>query len=128
MSVIDKISSAVSEWGCKVASSFLPQVRIPQGSAVGKFMYGILGVDPATYSPWDELGFLAEPIIQNITAPMINKMFSGMTDEQMKDTVQKFVDSFIDKAKEKGYVNIFGVQLGEDAFEGLKEILNNKLK
>lgn len=128
MSVIDKISSAVSEWGYKVASSFLPQVRIPQGSAVGKFMYGILGVDPATYNPWDELGFLAEPIIQNITAPMINKMFSGMTDEQMKNTAQKFVDSFIDRAKEKGYVNIFGVQLGEDAFEGLKEILNNKLK
>lgn len=123
MTNIDKISNALGEWGFKVASSVLPKVNIPMESAVGKFMYGILGVDPRTYNIWGELGFLAEPMLQAYISPLVGKFLSGMSDAQVEDVAYKFVDSFIGRAEEKGYVNIFGIHLGKDAFEDLKVIL-----
>lgn len=128
MSNIHILTSALGEWGYKVAQSFLPQVRIPADSGVGKFMYGILGVDPARYNPWDELGFLVEPFLQTMISPMLTRYLSGIPDEQVEEIANKFVDSFIERAKDKGSINIFGIELKEDAFDGLKEIINQKFK
>ena len=128
MNNIDKVTQALGEWGFKVASSALPQLRIPSESPIGKFMYGILGVDPKSYNIWEELGFLAEPAIQSFIAPMASKLLSGMPDEQIKEISLKFVDSFIERAREREYVNVFGVSLGESAFEGLKSILTSKFE
>jgi hypothetical protein len=50
-----------------------------------------------------------------------------MTDEQVKEIVYKFVDSFIQQAKDKGEVNLFGIHLKEDAFVGLREIMVNTI-
>jgi hypothetical protein len=63
MSNIDKVSAALSEWLFNVAASILPKFKIPSESPIGKFMYGILGVNPSSYNIWKELGFLAEPTI-----------------------------------------------------------------
>ena len=128
MTNIDKVSLAVSEWAFKVVKSFLPNVGIPAESAVGKFMYGILGVNPATYNVWNELGFLAEPMIQTVVTPMIGKYMSGIPDEQVKDIAMKFADAFIKQAQEKGSINIFGVEIGQNAFVDLKNILNKKFE
>lgn len=128
MTNIDKISNALGEWGFKVASSVLPKVSVPIESAIGKFMFGILGVDPRTYNIWSELGFLAEPMIQSYISPMVGKFFNGMSDEQAENIAYKFVDSFIGRAEEKGYVNMFGVQLGKDAFDDLRAILEKHME
>ena len=127
MTNLDKVSLALSEWGFNVAKSVLPQVNIPANSAIGKFMYGILGVDPASYNVWNELGFLAEPLIQSMVTPMVNKMLSGIPDEQIKDLAMKFVDSFIAEAERKGSVYVFGLEMGKGTFENLKRILESKL-
>lgn len=87
----------------------------------------ILGQNPATYNIWDELGFLAEPVIQSMVAPSLSKMLNGMPDEQIPDLAMKFVDSFIQRAEEKGSVNLFGVELGKASFERLRDILESKL-
>ena len=126
MTNIDKVSLAVSEWAFNVAKAFLPQFKIPVGGKLGGFMQ-MLGQDPATYNIWNELGFLAEPMIQSMVAPTLNRMLSGMPDEQIPDLAMKFVDSFIKRAEEKGSVNLFGVELGQGSFERLKEILERKL-
>lgn len=128
MTNIDKVASALGEWGFNIAKSILPQMSIPANSAVGKFMYGILGVDPATYNIWNELGFLAEPLIQTMVTPAVSKMMSGIPDEQIPELANKFVDSFISRAEEKGSVNLFGIELGQASFERLKEILDSKMK
>ena len=49
-----------------------------------------------------------------------------MTDAQIKDVAYNFVDAFIEKTKNGDTVNIFGVQLGDDAFKGLKDIMDSK--
>ena len=128
MTNIDKVSAALSEWLFNVAASVLPKFKIPAESPIGKFMYGILGVNPANYNIWKELGFLAEPTIQVIVTPMVNKVLGAVPDDQIKDIAQKYVDALIAHAEDKGSVNIFGVELGANAFEGLKEILASKFK
>lgn len=126
MSNLDKLCVALGEWGFNVAKVVLPTFTIPAQSAVGKFMYGILGVDPAGYNVWNELGFLAEPLIQTMVTPMVTKMLSGIPDEQIKDLSFKFVDSFIEQAEAKGSVNLLGVEMGKKTFERLREILHAK--
>ena len=116
----------MSEWVFNVAKSVLPKVGIPTESAVGKFMYGILGVNPATYNVWNELGFLAEPMIQTMVTPMVGKYLQGIPDEQVQDVVMKFADAFVKQAREKGSVNLFGLEMGENAFTDLKAILTSK--
>lgn len=125
MTNIDKVSLAVSEWGFNVVKAFLPQLKIPVGGKLGGMMQ-LLGADPATYNIWNELGFLAEPMIQTMVTPTLNRMLSGMPDEQIPELAMKFVDSFIQRTEEKGTVNLFGVELGQSTFERLKEILENK--
>lgn len=126
MTNIDKVSLAVSEWAFNVAKAFLPQFKIPVGGKLGGFMQ-LLGANPATYNIWNELGFLAEPIIQSMVTPTLNRIMSGMPDEQVPDLAMKFVDSFIKETEEKGSVNLFGIELGQSSFERLKELLANKL-
>lgn len=126
MTSVDKVSVALSEWVFNVAKSVLPKVGIPTESAVGKFMYGILGVNPATYNLWNELGFLAEPMIQTMVTPMVGKYLQGIPDEQVQEVVMKFADAFVKQAREKGSVNLFGLEMGENAFTDLKAILTSK--
>lgn len=114
---------ALGRWGFDIAKAILPAYRIPQGSAIGNMMQGFLGVNPATYNVWDELGFLAEPMIQMVVSPMVNKVLAGMSDEQAREVVDKFVDAFIEQAKKKGEVNVFGISVDQKDLEGLKSLL-----
>lgn len=126
MSNIDKVSLALSEWAFNVAASALPKFKIPANSSLGHLM-GIIGADPATYNVWKELGFLAEPLIQVMVTPAVQKLLGGIPDEQVPELAMKFADSFLARAGEKGSVNLFGLDLGANAFEGLKKILTDKL-
>ena len=128
MTSIDKVSLALSEWGFNVAKSVLPKINIPTESAIGKFMYGILGVNPASYNVWNELGFLAEPMIQTMVTPLVGRYMQGIPDEQVKDIAMKFADAFVSQAQQKGSVNLFGIEMGENAFTDLKAILASKFE
>lgn len=126
MTNIDKVASALGEWGFNVVKAFLPQFKIPVGGKLGGLMQ-LIGADPATYNIWNELGFLAEPMIQTVVTPAIHKMLGSMPDEQIPEIAMKFVDSFIQRADEKGAVNLFGIELGKSSFERLKEIMESKM-
>lgn len=125
MTNLDKVSLALSEWGFNVAKAFLPQFKIPVGGKLAGFMQ-ILGQNPAEYNIWNELGFLAEPLLQTMVTPAVNRMLAGIPDEQVPDLARKFVDSFIKEAGEKGGVNLFGLELGQGSFERLKEIMERR--
>ena len=127
MANIDKVSIALSEWAFKVASSFLPAYRIPQGSTIGNMMQGLFGMNPASYNVWNELGFLAEPTIEVIVTPMITQYLGGMSDEQIKSVALKYADAMIEQVDKKGSINLFGMHLQKDAFEDLKRILIAKM-
>lgn len=122
----DILILAVSEWLGKIASSILPQIKIPPQSAIGKMMQGFLGINPAQYNVWNELGFLLTPTMQSFVEPQLRKYLATIPDESIKDMAMNYADALLNQAQEKGAVNIFGVQLGPNTFEGLKGILNEK--
>lgn len=122
MASIDKLSEALTEWGMNVAKSVLPNVKIPPTSGIGSFM-AMLGVDTRTYNIYDELGFLLKPTMRRVIQPMLNKYLGGMTDAEVEEMAMEYVEAMREKANEKGYINLFGIQVGSNAFDGLKEIL-----
>lgn len=122
MTNLDKVSAALGQWGFNVAKSVLPSVKIPVGGRLGGLMQ-LIGADPSTYNIWNELGFLAEPLIQTVVTPAVHKMLGSIPDEQVPELAMKFVDSFILRAEEKGAVNLFGIELGKSTFVRLREIL-----
>lgn len=128
MTGIDKVSSALSEWGFYVAKNILPNFTIPQGSAIGNMMQGFFGINPASYNIWNELGFLAEPLIQSMVTPAVNKFLQNIPENQIQEIATKFADAFVKQAREKGSVNLFGIELKEDAFVDLKAILTSKFE
>ena len=127
MTNIDKISAALSEWAFKVAKSVLPQVSIPVGGKLGGLMQ-IIGVNPATYNIWNELGFLAEPIIQTMVTPAVGRMLAGFPDEQVVELAYKYVDAFIAQAKEKGPVNLFGIEVDVADLQELRSMLDKQFE
>lgn len=122
----DILILAVSEWLGKIASSILPQIKIPPQSAIGKMMQGFFGINPAQYNVWNELGFLLTPTMQSFVEPQLRKYLATIPDESIKDMAMNYADALLKQAHEKGAVNMFGVQLGPNTFEGLKGILNEK--
>lgn len=125
MTSIDKLAEALTEWGMNVAKSVLPNVAIPQHSGIGSLMQ-MLGVDVRTYNIYDELGFLLKPTMRRLVMPTLNKYLGGMSDAEVEEMAMEYADAFVAQAAEKGYVNLFGIQVGANAFDGLKEILTDK--
>lgn len=123
MATIDNAVMAVSKWLGDIAASALPSVQIPPTSWIGKAMSGFFGIDLATYNVWRELGFLTEPMIKTMVEPTLRKYLSALPEEQIAPMLRSIADSAIAKAVEQGYVNVFGIQLGANAFEGLKKEL-----
>jgi hypothetical protein len=127
MTNLDKVSAALAEWAFNVAKAILPSFKIAPNSKLGNLM-GLIGANPATYNIWNELGFLAEPLIQTMVTPLVRSALGGIPDESIPELANKFVDSFIEQARRKGDVDVFGIKLGENAFEGLKQILANRME
>lgn len=127
MTNIDKVGAAVGEWGYNVASAILPNVTVSPNSTIGMMMQTVLHMNPASYNIWNELGFLIQPMIKTVVTPTLNRYLSGMTDEQVKEMAMQFADAFLEQARTKGSVNLFGLDLGPKSFEGLKAILEEKL-
>ena len=126
MNNADTLIGAVTEWLGKVASSVMPQVSIPPQSAIGKMMSGFLGINPSTYNVWNELGFLLNPTIRSFVEPQMRKYLANIPDASIKDMAMTYADARVKQAQEKGAVNIFGVEFGANAFEGLRGILKEK--
>lgn len=125
MASIDKLGEALSEWGLNVAKSVLPNVKIPPQSGIGSFMQ-MLGIDPMSYNIYNELGFLLKPTMRRFIQPTLNKYLGGMSDVEVEEMAMEYVDALHKQASEKGYINIFGIQVGANAFDGLKDILTAK--
>lgn len=126
MSNKDTLIVAVSEWLGNIASSVMPQVSIPPQSAIGRMMSGFLGINPANYNIWRELGFLINPTILTFVEPQMRKYMDAIPDDKIEEVAMTYADALLTQAREKGSVNVFGVELGANAFEGLKGILESR--
>lgn len=125
MNNIDKLNNIITEWLSNIMASVLPKVSISPSSGIGKVMNGLLGIDLSTYNIWNELGFLATPVINAFSKPMLQQYLSLIPDEQIKDVALNMVNAMVEQANMKGHINIFGVEVGRNAFEDLKRMVEN---
>jgi hypothetical protein len=125
MSNIEKLSEILTEWLSNVASSVLPKVSIAPTSSIGRVMNGFFGIDLGSYSVWNELGFLAKPAINSFVQPMLVKYLSFMPEEKIKSTALEMVGAMVKQAEMKGYVNLFGIQIGKNAFDDLHMMIES---
>lgn len=125
MTNIEKLSEILTEWLSNVASSVLPKVSIAPTSSIGRVMNGFFGIDLASYSVWNELGFLAKPAINSFVQPMLVKYLSFMPEEKIKSTALEMVGAMVKQAEMKGYVNLFGIQIGKNAFDDLHMMIES---
>ena len=125
MNNIDKLSNIIAEWLSNIMASVLPRVSISPSSGIGKVMNGLLGIDLTTYNVWNELGFLATPVINAFSKPMLQQYLSLIPDEQIKEVALNMVNAMVEQANMKGHINIFGVEVGRNAFEDLKRMVEN---
>ena len=91
-------------------------------------MQGFFGIDPAGYNVWNELGFLAEPLIETMVSPAVRRMLAEIPEEQVEELALKYVDAFIQQTRSKGSVNLFGIQLEENDLKGLRSMIVERLK
>jgi hypothetical protein len=125
MTSIDKLAEALTEWGMNVAKSVLPNVKITPQSGIGSFMQ-MLGIDPISYNIYNELGFLLKPTMRRFIQPTLARYLNGMSDAEVEEMALEYAEAMREKANERGYVNLFGIQVGANAFDGLKDILTAK--
>ena len=125
MGNLEKLSAVLTEWLSIVASSVLPKVSIAPTSSIGKMMNGFFGIDLSTYNIWNELGFLAKPAINSFVQPMLVKYLSFVPEEKIKSTALEMVGAMVKQAESKGYVNLFGIQIGKNAFDDLYAMIEN---
>jgi hypothetical protein len=125
MSNIEKLSEILTEWLSNVASSVLPKISIAPTSSIGRVMNGFFGIDLGSYSVWNELGFLAKPAINSFVQPMLVKYLSFMPEEKIKSTALEMVGAMVKQAEMKGYVNLFGIQIGKNAFDDLHMMIES---
>jgi hypothetical protein len=125
MGNLEKLSAVLTEWLSIVASSVLPKVSIAPTSGIGRVMNGFFGVDLSSYNVWNELGFLAKPTINSLVQPMLVKYLSFIPEEKIKTTVLEMVGAMVRQAESKGYVNLFGIQIGKNAFDDLYAMIEN---
>lgn len=125
MSNIEKLSEILTEWLSNVASSVLPKISIAPTSSIGRVMNGFFGIDLASYSVWNELGFLAKPAINSFVQPMLVKYLSFMPEDKIKSTALEMVGAMVKQAEMKGYVNLFGIQIGKNAFDDLHMMIES---
>lgn len=124
---VERTIEAISEWLMKVGASALPQMSISAQSGVGRLMSGMFGIDLSTYNIWNELGFLLTPTMRSIVEPKLGELLSNIPEEKYSEMVMSYADSFITQARTNGYVNLFGIHIGENAFVDLKAMLEQKL-
>ena len=126
MSSIDKLSNALTEWGMNVAKSVLPNVTIPPQSGLGSFMQ-MIGVNVSSYNIYNELGFLLKPTMRRLIQPTLHKYLGDMTDAEVEEMTMEYIEAMRQEASSKGgYLNLFGIQVGADAFDGLRDIVTNE--
>lgn len=109
----ERITEALVGWLTETAASLLPQLKIPANGVVARVMTGLFDIDLASYNIWDELGFLLTPTVCTFVEPHIERYLAAVPDERIGTVALSYADAFLARAREKGSVNLFGVQLDE---------------
>jgi hypothetical protein len=128
MNRIEQLSEVLTEWLSNVTTSVLPRISITPSSSIGKIMNGFFGINLESYNLFNELGFLAKPTINSFIKPYLDKYLAMIPEEKIKQSAMEIVGAMVKKAETSGYVNVFGIQIGKNAFEDLYSMIEENVE
>lgn len=116
---------SVNLWLADIISGVLPSFKNNQTmSRVNNIMGSFLGMDLSNYSILSEFSFLIPSLVSNYVNTYVNQFIDSMSikDEDIPTQTNMIIDSCIARCREKGHINIFGLQFEEGAFNNFKNI------
>ncbi len=121
----DILIKSVNLWLADIITGVLPSFRNNQTLArVNNIMGSFLGLDLSNYNIISEFSFLIPSLMGNYINNYVSQFVDalGIKDEDIPSQFSMIIDSCISRCREKGHINIFGLQFEENAFNNLKNI------
>ena len=121
----DILIKSVNLWLADIITGVLPSFRNNQTLArVNNIMGSFLGLDLSNYNIISEFSFLIPSLMGNYINNYVSQFVDalGIKDEDIPSQFSMIIDSCVSRCREKGHINIFGLQFEENAFNNLKNI------
>lgn len=121
----DILVKSVNLWLADIVKGVLPSFKNnPMMMKINNVMGSFLGLDLSNYSILSEFSFLIPNLIggyvNNYVTQLVNSL--NIPDEEIPGQINNIIDSCIMRCREKGHINIYGLQFEEHAFNNFKNI------
>lgn len=126
----DILIKSINAWLADIIAGVLPSFKnIPIMTKINNIMGSFLGLDLSNYSILSEFSFLIPNLIGNYVNNYVNQFINimGIKDEDIPGQVNSIVNNCIQRCREKGHINVYGLQFEESAFNNFSQIFNQQV-
>jgi hypothetical protein len=118
---------SITTWLGTIISGILPSIQSPTLSKINNIVGAFLGIDLSKYSILGEFSFLVPDLLEGTIGKYVDDTLDKLkiSDNEIPDKFNTILNSCINRCKDKGSINIFGLQFEAKSFERLKEIFNS---
>lgn len=124
----DILVKSVNLWLSDIVVGILPSFKNnPTMNKINNIMGSMLGLDLSNYNILSEFSFLVPSLLGNYVNGYITQFINsmGIADKDIPEQVKNIVNSCIQQCRNKGHINIFGLQFEESAFNNFNQIFTN---
>lgn len=126
----DILVKSINVWAGNIISGILPSMGNNSTlNRVNTFVGSLFGFDLSHYSIINEFAFLIPDLLSGYIDKYVNNFLTALNIED-KDIPEKFneiITSCINRCKDKGFINVFGLQFEAKSFEDLRSIFQSYL-
>lgn len=124
----DILVKSVNLWLADIIVGILPSFKNnPTMNKMNNIMGSLLGLDLSSYNILSEFSFLVPSLLGNYVNSYVTQFLNsmGIADKDIPAQVSNLINSCIQQCKNKGHINIFGLQFEESAFNNFNQIFTN---
>jgi threonine dehydrogenase-like Zn-dependent dehydrogenase len=124
----DILVKSVNLWLADIIVGILPSFKNnPTMNKMNNVMGSLLGLDLSNYSILSEFSFLIPSLLGNYVNGYVTQFINsmGIADKDIPAQVNNIINSCIQQCRNKGHINIFGLQFEENAFNNFNKIFTD---
>lgn len=121
---------SINSWAGGILQNVLPgMINLPKMNQVNNIIGGLFGYDLSSYSILNEFSFLIPDLLSGFIAKGVNNFITtfGIEDSEIPTKVNEILASCVNRCRDKGFINVYGLQFEAKAFEDLMKIFNSNL-
>jgi hypothetical protein len=120
---------SINIWLGNIIGGILPSIQSPMLNRINNIMGAFLGIDLSKYSILSEFSFLVPDLLDGTIRKYVEEGLDKLkiSDDEIPSKFNFIINSCINRCKDKGSINIFGLQFEAKSFEKLKEIFESYL-